>query len=90
MRQLALYGILRSNMETVAAVLPYVQVALSILLVVSILLQQRGSSLGGAFGGDGGSVTTSARRGSEKWLFRASIVLGVLFALSAFIALLIA
>ncbi len=76
-------------METVALALPYVQIALSVLLVAAILLQQSGSSLGGAFGGDNFSAAFHTRRGAEKALFYASIILGVLFALSAFVALLI-
>lgn len=71
------------------AILPYIQIALSILLVAAILLQQRGSSLGGAFGGDNFSSTFNKRRGAEKILFQATIVLGVLFAISAVISLLI-
>jgi len=70
-------------------VLPYVQVLLSVLLVVAIILQRRGSSLGGAFGGDNFSAAYHTRRGAEKFLFTLSIVLGVLFALSSFLALIV-
>lgn len=73
--------------NVVLPVLPYVQIALSILLVSAILLQQRGSSLGGAFGGDNFSATFHKRRGGEAFLFRFTIVLGILFALSALINL---
>lgn len=73
----------------IATALPYIQIALSILLVISILLQQTGSSLGGVFGGDNFSAGFHTRRGSEKILFNAAIVLGILFGLSAFIALII-
>lgn len=73
----------------IGTTLPYIQIILSILLIAAILLQQRGSSLGGAFGGDNFSSTFHKRRGAELFLFRATIVLGVLFVLSAFIALLI-
>ena len=73
----------------IGTALPYIQIILSILLIGAILLQQRGSSLGGAFGGDNFSSTFHKRRGAELFLFRATIVLGVLFVLSAFIALLI-
>ena len=65
--------------NVVLPVLPYVQIVLSILLVAAIMLQQRGSSLGGAFGGDNFSATFHKRRGSEEFLFRASIVLAILF-----------
>ena len=69
--------------NVVLPVLPYVQIILSILLVAAILLQQRGSSLGGAFGGDNFSATFHKRRGGELFLFKATIVLAVLFVLSA-------
>lgn len=71
------------------AFLPYIQIVLSILLVASIVLQQTGSSLGGAFGSDNFSAGFHTRRGAEKFLFQATIVLAALFAASAFIALII-
>lgn len=74
-------------METIQNVLPYVQIILSILLITAILLQQRGSSLGGAFGSDNFSATYHKRRGAELFLFKLTIVLAVLFAGSAFLAL---
>jgi protein translocase SecG subunit len=74
---------------TIAGILPYIQVSLSLLLIVTVLLQQTGSSLGGAFGGDNFSAAYHTRRGAEKYLFYSTIVLLVLFALSAFVALLI-
>ncbi|OGG69326.1 preprotein translocase subunit SecG [Candidatus Kaiserbacteria bacterium RIFCSPHIGHO2_12_FULL_53_13] len=70
-------------------VLPYVQITLSALLIVTILLQQTGASLGGAFGADNFSSGFHTRRGLEKTLFWATIILGILFALSALINLLI-
>lgn len=73
--------------SVVLPVLPYIQIILSILLIASILLQQRGSSLGGAFGGDNFSAAFHKRRGGELFLFRASIVLAVLFVLSALLNL---
>lgn len=69
--------------------LPYVQITLSVLLIASVLLQQSGSGIGGAFGGDNFSAGFHTRRGSEKILFNATIILSVLFGLSAFIALII-
>lgn len=67
----------------VLPVLPYIQIILSILLIGAILLQQRGSSLGGAFGGDNFSAAFHKRRGGELFLFRFSIVLAVLFVAAA-------
>ena len=78
-----------SLMQFIASILPYIQVALAIFLITAILLQSRGSSLGGAFGGDGMGSTFYTRRGAEKTLFQATVVLGVLFAGTAFLTLFI-
>lgn len=72
--------------SVVLPALPFVQIILSILLVAAVLLQQRGSSLGGAFGSDNFSATFHKRRGSELFLFRFTIVTAVLFVLSAIIS----
>ncbi len=69
----------------VLPILPHIQIILSVLLVAAILLQQRGSSLGGAFGGDNFSAAFHKRRGSEQFLFRFTIALACLFVLSALI-----
>lgn len=69
-------------------ILPYVQIILSALLIVCILLQRTGASLGGAFGADNFSSGFHTRRGLERTLFYTTIVLGILFALSALINLL--
>lgn len=53
------------------------QVIVSITLTLSILLQSRGASLGGAFGGAG--TVYSTKRGIEKILFNLTIVLSILF-----------
>ena len=71
-------------------VLPYVQIVLSVLMISAILLQRTGAALGGAFGADNFSSGFHTRRGMEKTLFYATIVLGILFALSALIQLLLA
>jgi len=76
-------------MQFIGSVLPHIQILLSVLLIGAILLQQRGSTLGGAFGGDNMGTTFYTRRGAEKALFQATIILGVLFALTAFVNLFI-
>lgn len=76
-------------METLQAVLPYAQIVLSLLLITGIVLQQRGAGLGGAFGGDNFASTFYKRRGAEKFLFNATIVIAVLFVLSAIAGFLI-
>jgi protein translocase SecG subunit len=53
------------------------QIGVSVLLMVSILLQNRGSGLSSAFGGDFGGYYT--KRGVEKFLFFGSAFLGVCF-----------
>lgn len=70
-------------MEALVSVLPYVEIILSILLIVGIVLQQRGASLGGAFGGDNFSSTFYKRRGAEKFLFNATLLVAVLLVLAA-------
>ena len=72
----------RAQMETLLAGLPYIQIALSLLLIAGIVLQNRGASLGGAFGGDNFASTFYKRRGAEKFLFNATIVIAILFVLS--------
>lgn len=69
--------------------LPYIQIGLSALIIVAVLLQRTGAALGGAFGADNFSSGFHTRRGLEKTLFQATIVLGILFALSALINLVI-
>ncbi len=77
-------------MEAMQSVLPYAQVILSIVLVAAILLQQRGSSLGGAFGSDNFSGTFNKRRGGELFLFRLTIVVSTLFVLTTLLSLVLA
>ncbi len=70
-------------MEALVSALPYAIIILSILLIVGIVLQQRGASLGGAFGGDNFASTFYKRRGAEKFLFNATIVIAILLVLLA-------
>jgi len=68
--------------------LPYIQIGLSLLLIGAIVLQRTGASLGGAFGADNFTSGFHTRRGLEKTLFRATIILAILFAASALVNLL--
>lgn len=68
-------------------IISIIQIIICVLLVTSILLQQRGGGLGGAFGGAGTSYHT--KRGLEKILFISTIILAVLFTMSTIAALLI-
>ena len=64
-----------------------IQIIISVLLITVILLQQKGVGLGAAFGGS--SNVYSTKRGVDKILFRATIVLAVLFFVTAAANLLI-
>ena len=75
-------------MQLVAKILPYAEIVFSVVLIVAILLQQSGAGLGGALGG-GDDTFHHTRRGFEKFLFYLSIVCGILFVLSAFLAIII-
>lgn len=57
--------------------LAIVQIVLAALLTVAILLQSKGTGLGGVFGGEGNVYRT--KRGAEKFLFVGTMVLAVLF-----------
>lgn len=56
-------------------------------MILAILLQQRGASLGAGFGSSGELYTT--RRGLDKNLFEVSVVLAVIFVLSILVGLLL-
>ncbi|MBI4761199.1 MAG: preprotein translocase subunit SecG [Chloroflexota bacterium] len=59
----------------------YLNIALiiiSVLLIVSVIMQSKGAGLGGLTGAESGTVFT-ARRGVERTLFRLTIVLSVVF-----------
>ncbi len=58
-------------------IIPFLQIFISILLIASILFQQKGAAMGSAFGEGEGFHTE--KRGSEKFLFQTTIVLGVVF-----------
>ena len=55
----------------------YAHIAISSLLIIAILLQQREGGLSSTFGG--GMMEFSTKRGAEKVIFYATIVLAVLF-----------
>jgi len=56
-------------------------IAISILLVLSILSQQRSSGLSSTFGGGGGFYVS--KRGAEKVLFNMTIIFAVLYVASS-------
>jgi preprotein translocase subunit SecG len=65
--------------------LNFVMILVSSVLILVILLQTKGSSFSGAFGGDSGSIYRT-RRGVEKTLFQFTIGLAVVFVVLAIVA----
>lgn len=53
------------------------QIVLAVLLILTILLQQKGSGLSGVFGGT--SNIYSTKRGVDKILFYATIIISIIF-----------
>ena len=53
------------------------ELVVAVLMIITILLQQKGSGLGSVFGGADNVYAT--KRGAEKFIFISSIVLSVLF-----------
>lgn len=68
--------------------LQIIQIIVAATLITLILLQTKGTGLGGIFGGD--SSVYKSRRGVEKTLFNATIGLSVLFFLVAIANVIIA
>ena len=58
-------------------ILFYVQIVVAIILIIVIAIQQRGAALGAGFGG-GGEVY-STKRGAQKKMHYATVVLAVIF-----------
>ena len=65
-----------------------VMIIIAIVLILVVLLQTKGSSFSGAFGGDTSSIYRT-RRGIEKTLFQFTIGVGVLFVVLAIISSLV-
>jgi preprotein translocase subunit SecG len=81
-----MHGARRENMD-IDSILQITTVGSAALMILAILLQQRGASLGAGFGASGELYTT--RRGLDKNLFEATIVLAVIFVLSILVGLLL-
>lgn len=65
----------------------FIQIIVSVVLLLAILLQSKGTGLGSAFGGGGEIYRT--KRGVEKILYLSTIVLVVIFLLSSLASVLI-
>lgn len=64
-----------------------IQIVLGALLILVVMLQNRGSGLGAAFGGGGEIYQT--KRGAEKVIFIATIVIAILFVATAIVNILL-
>jgi len=64
-----------------------ISIVSAVLLIIVILLQERGTTLGGAFGGEGNVYR--GRRGVEKILFVVTIIFAFIFVGSAVVNLFI-
>lgn len=69
----------------ITLILQIIMIVSAVLMIIAILLQQRGASLGAGFGGSGELYTT--RRGLDKNLFEVTIFLAVTFVLSIVVLL---
>ncbi len=69
-------------------VITIAHIIVCILLMVSVLMQTRGTSVGIAFGG--GAETYRSKKGVEKFLFYATIILAALFAALSILRLILA
>jgi preprotein translocase subunit SecG len=58
-------------------IIDVIQLVAAALLIIVILLQNRGTGLGSAFGGQGNVYRT--KRGVEKYLFILTIILSIVF-----------
>ena len=65
-----------------------IQIIISVALIVAVLLQTKGSGLGGIFGGQGAVYTS--RRGVEKTIFNVTIGLAVAFFVFASLIVIVA
>lgn len=71
------------------SIFDYLTLISGALVIVLILLQTRGASLGAGFGGDGGAEGGTVRRGSERTVHHITIGLVAFFALSLMIGFLV-
>lgn len=68
-------------------IIDIIQIVSATLLIIFVLIQNRGSGLGAAFGGEGNIYR--AKRGIEKTLFTLTIILSIIFLGTALIRFLL-
>ena len=65
----------------------YITVVSAVIMIILILLQARGASLGAGFGGS--AEINTVRRGSDKTLFQLTIIFAIVFVLSIIFGIII-
>lgn len=68
-------------------ILTIIQVVLAVVLIGTIIIQQKGAGLGEAFGGS--NTMFSTRRGIDLMLHRVTIVISILFFTTAILLLVV-
>ena len=58
-------------------ILLYTQIAISIILIALVIIQQRGAALGAGFGG--GNEVYSTKRGAQKKIYYATVAVATIF-----------
>lgn len=73
---------------SLVTILQIITVVSALIMMLFILLQARGATLGAGFGSSGELFTT--RRGLDKSLYDATIIVAIIFVLSILASLLVA
>lgn len=68
--------------------LGYITVISAVLMIILILVQTRGATLGAGFGG--GSEINTVRRGSDKTIFQMTVIVAFIFAASILLSIVLA
>lgn len=55
------------------------EIIIAVLLIALVLIQERSSGISGVFGGGGGDASYQTRRGTEKIVFMATIIVAIAF-----------
>ncbi|MCZ2110246.1 MAG: preprotein translocase subunit SecG [Dehalococcoidia bacterium] len=66
--------------------LQILQITISIILIIVVLLQVKGSGFGAALGGMSGGSVFRTKRGLERTLFQATIILVIVFIFVSFLS----
>ncbi|MBI3290990.1 preprotein translocase subunit SecG [Candidatus Falkowbacteria bacterium] len=69
-------------------IIDIIQIVSAVLLIIAVLMQSRGAGLGSAFGASDGSAYQT-KRGAEKGIFYFTIILSIVFLVTAFINILL-